>query len=59
MKRYDVFRKLLDFVSADYEVTDADMNTYLGNIEVCGVDLVGRRIKIEVNMIEEDKDNGN
>ena len=48
--RYDVFRKMLDFVSEDGTVTDADMNNYAGNILVEGELLDGSTIKIEVTI---------
>ena len=51
MKKYDVFQYLLDFVADKYEVTDADMNTYCGAIEICGKN-DGQTIKITVELEE-------
>ena len=36
MDRYMLFRTLMDLVADDYEVTDADMYNYAGNIEIFG-----------------------
>ena len=37
MDRYMLFRKLMNLVSEDYKVTDANMNNYVGDIEIFGV----------------------
>lgn len=54
MDKYEVFQYLLDFVAAQYKVTDADMNNYCGAIEIAG-EKDGHKIKINVSM-EEEKD---
>lgn len=58
MNKYWVFRKLIDFVADNCEVTDADMNNYSGDIEITGKDEEdGSTITIRVS-IEEGKSNG-
>lgn len=54
MGKYEVFQYLLDFVSAQYEVTDADMNNYCDEIEITGKK-DGQTIKITVELNEEEK----
>ena len=55
-KRYYLFSKLLSFVNDDYEVTDADMNNYSGEIEISGKDEEGNTITIKVRLGEAKKD---
>ena len=50
MDKYSCFRKIMDLVTDEYEVTDADMNNYAGEIEVSGKDGFGNTIKICVAM---------
>lgn len=47
MDRYYMFRKMLDFVNDDFEITDADINTYDHHIVVEGVCPMGT-IRVEV-----------
>lgn len=54
MNKYEVFQYLLDFVAAQFTVTDADMNNYCGEIEICG-EKDGQTIKITVRLNEEEK----
>lgn len=54
MSKYEVFQYLLDFVAARYEITDADMNNYCGEIEIYGK-REGKEIKITVELKEEEK----
>lgn len=54
MSRYEVFQFLLDFVAAKYEVTDADMNNYCGEMQICGKQ-DGQTIEITVKLKEEEK----
>lgn len=54
MSKYEVFQFLLDFVAAQYEVTDADMNNYADAIEIHGKK-AGQEIKITVELKEEEK----
>ena len=56
MDKYFIFRKLMDFVADDYEVTDADMNNYAGDIEIAGIAADGSTITIKVSLKEGDKD---
>lgn len=51
--KYYYFRKLLDLVNDEYDVTDADMENYCGEIEVAGKDAYGNTIKIRVAMAYE------
>lgn len=51
MSKYGVFQFLLDFVAAQYTVTDADMNNYCGEIEIAG-EKDGQKIKITVELEE-------
>ena len=51
MRKFDVFQYLLYFVSESYEVTDADMNSYRGGIEIAG-EKDGQKIKITVELEE-------
>lgn len=55
-KRYYLFSKLLSFVNDDYDVTDADMNNYAGNIEITGTDEDGSTITIKVELKEGNND---
>ena len=52
MDKYYAFRKLMDFVTDGYEVVDADMNNYSGDIEITGKDETGATITIRVTMKE-------
>ena len=56
MDKYFVFRKLLDFVAENSEVTNADMNNYCGDIEITGTADDGSTITIKVTMKEGEKD---
>ena len=56
MRKYEVFQYLLDFVAAKYEITDADMNNYAGEIEISGKK-AGQEIKITVELKEEENKN--
>ena len=56
MHKYYVFRKLIDFVADNSEVTNANMNNYAGNIEITGRDAEGSTITITVELKEEEKD---
>lgn len=47
MDRYYMFRKILDFVNEDFEITDADIKTYDKSILVEGVCPEGA-IRVEV-----------
>ena len=58
MRRYFVFRKLVDFVADYTEVVDADMNNYAGDIEITGKDEDGSTITIRVEL-KEAAENGN
>jgi hypothetical protein len=58
MDRYDIFRKLMDLVADDFEVVDADMKNYSGDIEVQGK-ADGTTIRITVELEEEEQKNGN
>jgi hypothetical protein len=61
MTKYYVFRKLLDFISEEYDVTDADMDNCLGYTEIAGVAEDGSTIKINVKYADpkEDEKDGN
>lgn len=50
MDKYYAFRKLMDFVSDEYDVVDADMNNYAGDIDITGKDETGATITIRVKM---------
>ncbi len=52
MEKFEVFQRLLDFVADQYEVTDADMSNYCGEMEICGKKN-GQTIKITVELNEE------
>jgi hypothetical protein len=54
MNRYEVFQYLLDFVAVKYEVTDADMNNYCGEMQICGKQ-DGQTIEITVKLKKEEK----
>ena len=54
MSKYEVFKALLDFVAEEFEVTDADMNNYCGEIEISGK-ANGKIIKIKASITEEEK----
>lgn len=54
MSKYEVFKALLEFVADEYTVTDADMNNYCGEIEICG-EKDGQTIKITAELKEEEK----
>jgi RecB family endonuclease NucS len=58
MDKYLAFRKLMDFVSDEYEVVDADMNNYAGDINIIGKDETGATITIRVR-IQEGENDGN
>jgi len=47
MDKYYMFRKILDFVNEDFEITDADINTYDHHIVVEGVCPMGT-IRVDV-----------
>lgn len=54
--RYYIFRKLLDFVADNWEVTDADMNNYVHEIEITGKADDGSTITIKVELKEANAD---
>lgn len=56
INKYFVFRKLIDFVADYCDVTDADMNNYVGNIEITGTNEDGSTITITVEMKEAKED---
>ena len=56
MDRYFVFRKLMDFMSEEGTVVDADMSNYAGDIEITGIDKDGVRVTIIVGFTEGKKD---
>ena len=56
LDKYYVFHKMLTFVDDGYDVTDADMNNYCGDIEITGVDENGAAITIKVSMKEVEDD---
>lgn len=57
MRKYFVFRKMMDFIADYCEVTDAEMNNYAGQIEITGIDEEdGSTITIKVEL-KEGKDN--
>lgn len=58
MDKYYAFCKLMAFVNDEYEVTDADMNNYCGDIEIHGMNEAGATITIRVTM-KEVENNGN
>lgn len=58
MDRYFAFCKLMAFVCDEYEVVDADMRNYAGDIEIVGKDETGATITIKVTM-KEGENNGN
>ena len=53
MKKYCIFRDLLDFMSDHAMVVDADMNNYSGDIEIIG-ETEGQTITIKVSITEEE-----
>ena len=53
MDKYYYFRKLMDLITDEYDITDADMNNYAGDIEITGKDDFGNTIKIRVEMKHE------
>lgn len=55
MDRYNMFRKMLDFVNTDFEITDADIKTYDRRIVVEGVCPLGT-IRVEVTPREAAKE---
>ena len=57
MDKYFVFRKLMDFLFDEYEIVDATMNNYAGDIEITGKSK-GQTITVKVEMKEEET-NGN
>lgn len=62
MNKYFWFRKLMDLVTDDGEVTDADMDNYAGDIKVFGTGFDGSTIEITVRITEakkEDETHGN
>lgn len=54
--RYYIFRKLLDLVADDWEVTDADMNNFSDDIEITGKANDGSTITIRVKLKEANAD---
>lgn len=58
MDKYYYFRKLMDLINDEYEVIDADMNNYAGDIEITGIGEGGTKITIKVTL-EEGEKNGN
>ena len=54
MGKYEVFQYLLDFVAGEFEVTDADLNNYCGEIEIAGK-ANGKVIKIKASIIDEEE----
>jgi hypothetical protein len=56
MDKYYEFRKLMDFVSDEYDITDACMNNYSGDIEITGKDETGVTITIRATMKEGEND---
>lgn len=54
MGKYEVFRYLLDFVAGEFEVTDADLNNYCGEIEIAGK-ANGKIIKTKASIIDEEE----
>ena len=50
LNKYWVFRKMIDFVADNCDVTDAVMNNYSGDIEVHGNEDDGSTIKITVRI---------
>ena len=58
--KYFFFRQLMDLVTEDYEITDADMNNYSDEIEIFGQDEFGNTIRVRVAMkYEGGENNGN
>ena len=55
MDRYNIFRGLMDFVTDNYEVTNANMCNYCGDIEITGVS-GDEQIRICVSLRKEGKD---
>ena len=51
MDRYQLFRMLMDIVADHYDVTDAKMKNYAGEIEISGA-AGGKAITICVDMKE-------
>lgn len=51
MDRYQLFRMLMDIVADHYDVTDAKMKNYAGEIEISGA-AGGKAITICVDMME-------
>lgn len=56
MDKYYVFRHLIDFVADNYDVTDADLNNYIGDIAITGTADDGSIITINVSMKGAKKD---
>lgn len=56
MNKFFVFSKMLDFVATHYDVTDADMNNYSGDIEITGTEEDGSTINIKVRITEAKKE---
>ena len=56
MNKFYAFKKLLDFVNDEYEVVDADMDNYAGDIVIKGKDETGATITITVRMTEGEND---
>ena len=53
--RYSIFKKLMDMVVKDYDITGANLNNYSGDIEISGND--GKNtIKIVVTLGKVKKD---
>lgn len=60
MNKYFCFRKIMDLVTDEYEVSDATMNNWADEIEVIGKDSFGNTIKVRVEMkYEGGAENGN
>ena len=55
MDRYLLFRNLMDLVSDDYDVFDADLCNYVGSMEISGKD-GGEIIRITVDFKEVNQD---
>lgn len=56
MDKYYAFRKLMDFVSDEYEIEDANLKNWAGDIEITGKDETGATITITVRMQEGEND---
>ena len=56
MNKFDAFRKLLNFVNDYYDIVDASMSNYCGDLEITGKDETGATITIRVTMKEGEND---